>query len=94
MENSNSSVSYDGQKLAQLIGNRQKLETETTSEIFSRQIVQNFSANKVHNRTVPLCPCNSDTETIGSIVRFGWHSVTDWVALTPESSQPKFDCHD
>jgi len=44
LENSNSSVSLAGQKLAQLIGNRQKLETGATSEIFSRQIHPNFPA--------------------------------------------------
>ena len=55
LENSNSSVSLDDRKLAQLIGNRQKLETAATSKIFSRQIPQYFSARKVHNRTVPLC---------------------------------------
>jgi hypothetical protein len=55
LENSNSSVTLAGQKLVQLIGNRQKLETAATSEIFSRQIPQYFSARKVHNRTVPLC---------------------------------------
>ena len=36
LENSNSSVSLAGQKLAQLIGNRQKLETGVTRENFSR----------------------------------------------------------
>jgi hypothetical protein len=55
LENSDSSASLDGQKLAQLIGNRQKLETVATSENFSSQIAQYFSAIKVHNRTVPLC---------------------------------------
>lgn len=45
----------DGQKLAQLIGNRQKLQTGATSQNFSRQIPQYFPASKVHNRTVPLC---------------------------------------
>ena len=55
LENSNSSVNLAGQKLAQLIGNRQKLETAATSKIFSRQIPQYFSTRKVHNRTVPLC---------------------------------------
>jgi len=44
LENSNSSVSLDGQKLAQLIGNRQKLETAAISEIFSRQISPDFPA--------------------------------------------------
>ena len=55
LENSNSSVILNDRKLAQLIGNRQKLETAATSKIFSRQIPQYFSARKVHNRTVPLC---------------------------------------
>ena len=55
LENSNSSVNLVGQKLVQLIGNRQKLETAATSKIFSRQIPQYFSARKVHNRTVLLC---------------------------------------
>ena len=73
--------SLTGQKLAQLIGNRQKLETAATSQIFSRQIPQYFSASKVHNRTVPLCSpaCgmtvrifNSFTETIGTAVRIEW----------------------
>jgi hypothetical protein len=44
LENSNSSVSLDGQKLAQLIGNRPKLETRATSQIFFRQIPPDFSA--------------------------------------------------
>jgi hypothetical protein len=56
LENSNSSVILNDWKLAQLIGNRQKLETRSTSKIFSRQIGQTFSTSKVHNRTVPLCP--------------------------------------
>ena len=55
LENSNSSVSLAEQKPAQLIGNRQKLQTGATSQNFSRQIPQYFSARKVHNRTVPLC---------------------------------------
>ena len=55
LENSNSSVSLDGEKLAQLIGNRQKLQTGATCKNFFRQISQFFSARKVHNRTVPLC---------------------------------------
>jgi hypothetical protein len=42
LENSNSSVSLARQKLPQLIGNREKLETGDTSENFSRQIPQNF----------------------------------------------------
>jgi hypothetical protein len=48
-------VRLDDYKLAQLIGNRQKLKAGATSENFSRQIAQYFSTRKVHNRTVPLC---------------------------------------
>jgi len=44
LENSNSSVSLAGQKLAQLIGNRQKLETAAASRKFSRQIPRDFPA--------------------------------------------------
>jgi len=44
LENSNSSVSLADQKLAQLIENRQKLETAATSQIFSRQIPPDFPA--------------------------------------------------
>jgi len=43
LENSNSSVSLDDRKLAQLIANRQKLETGATSENFSRQIPPDFT---------------------------------------------------
>jgi len=42
LENSNSSVNLAGQKLAQLIGNRQKLETAATSQVFSSQIPPDF----------------------------------------------------
>ena len=65
LENSNSSVNLAGQKLVQLIGNRQKLETAATSKIFSRQIPQYFSARKVHNRTVPLCSVFPDSPDNG-----------------------------
>jgi hypothetical protein len=62
LENSNSSVSLAEQKLAQLIGNRQKLESRATSENFSIQIPPGFPASKVHNRTVPLCSVKCTTE--------------------------------
>jgi len=68
LENSNSSVTLDGEKLAQLIGNRQKLETAAISKIFSRQIPQYFSASKVHNRTVPSCLfLILPTQTVGNV---------------------------
>jgi hypothetical protein len=44
LENSNSSVSLEERKLAQLIGNRPKLQTRATSQIFSRQIPPDFPA--------------------------------------------------
>ena len=44
LENSNSTVSLDGEKLAQLIRNREKLETGVTSQNFSRQIPPDFPA--------------------------------------------------
>jgi hypothetical protein len=44
LENSNSSVILNDWKLAQLIGNRQKLKAGATSQNFSRQIPQYFSA--------------------------------------------------
>jgi len=45
LENSNSSVSLDDRKLAQLIENRQKLQARTTSQILSRQIPPDFPAS-------------------------------------------------
>ena len=45
LENSDSSVSLDDRKLAQLIGIRQKLETRTASQIFSSQIPPDFPAS-------------------------------------------------
>jgi hypothetical protein len=44
LENSNSSVSLAAGKLAQQIGNRQKLQTGATSKNFSRQIPPDFPA--------------------------------------------------
>jgi len=44
LENSNSSVSLAAGILAQLIGNREKLEAGAISENFSRQIPPDFPA--------------------------------------------------
>jgi len=44
LKNSNSSVRLAAGKLAQLIGNRQKLKPGATSENFSRQIPPDFPA--------------------------------------------------
>ena len=48
LENSNSSVILNDRKLAQLIGNRRKQQTRSTSKIFSRQIPPDFPATSKH----------------------------------------------
>ena len=95
LENSNSSVSFDNRKLAQLIGNRQKLETAATSKIFSRQIPQYFSASKVHSRTVPLCssvepsPCVPDSHCFFSFFSSNRSFRTSFTRFTTSSSDFK-----
>ncbi|OXS24856.1 MAG: hypothetical protein BI182_11860 [Acetobacterium sp. MES1] len=64
MENSDSSVSLDDLKLAQLIGNRQKLKATATTTKFFSQIAQTFSTNV----TIETSPCHQ--KVIGLFFRF------------------------
>jgi len=54
LENSNSSVILNDRKLAQLIGNRQKLEIATTSKAFPDRLLSIFQPAKC---TIEPSPC-------------------------------------